>query len=135
MLKGNHWLHKAQSQIFGKTKGCSKPPKLRFRPGEYVRSKEDNQLYEIMWCFRFVDDPSVWVFTLEERRFVGDCPNPNFVRLCENLSNSDVPKNSDRILWQPIYRNTNFDANDYFHGDRVAVINKKMLNKFERVEK
>jgi hypothetical protein len=88
-----------------------------------------------MWCVRFVDKPNVWIFVLEERKFVGDCLDFNYVRLCEHVSNTNVPKKDERILWKPIYRYSDFDCNDYFHGDRANVTNQSMLNDFERIVK
>jgi hypothetical protein len=118
-------------------KGCSKLSKLRFEPGEYIRRKKDNQLYQIMWVFRFVDDPYNWRFELEERKSEVISSETLFQRLvCEIFSNSKTPSNKDRIIKDPIDRNDYSHSRDeFFSGNRTIVTNETMLNEFERTKK
>lgn len=44
----------------------NKPPKLRFKPSQYVEYQ--NSLWEIMYAYRTKDDDRIWKFCLEERK-------------------------------------------------------------------
>ena len=131
-LKGSHWDHKARSQIMGRTKGASKPPKLRFRPGEFVREKKTGQLFCIIFAYRLVDEPSIWRFKLEEREDLGD-PSTFLSLYCAEMA-GEIPMN-ERIKWQPVYLGDvmQIDPRDYCHGDRETATTKRLLNDFEVV--
>ena len=130
-LKGSHWDHRASSQIFGRTRGSTKPPKLRFWPGQFMREKSTGQLYCIMWAYRTVEDPHTWLFQLEERQDLDD-PSTMISTHVEREVGG-FKENNERIKWQPVHRNDMMmmGAQDYYHGDRTTITNKSMLNDFE----
>lgn len=53
-------------------KPAGKPPKLRFRPGTFVKYK--GSLCEVMYCYRVQDAPHEWLFCLEERQSLSSVP-------------------------------------------------------------
>ena len=106
-----------------------KPPKLRFKPGEFVREKATNQLYCIVWAYRTVQEPHVWLFTLEERNSL-DPPDTLLSMYCEGVAGKLTE--NDRILWEPVRGYLPIHPQDFCHGDREVVTNKRMLNDFER---
>lgn len=103
----------------------SKPPKLRFKPGQFFRNKD--QLYCCLLAFRTVDDPSTWKFILEERH---DLSNPSTVwsTICETMGKYKSVAN--RVHYPPIkdsYSAYELIINDYAHGDREVVTNKTLM--------
>ncbi len=119
-----------------------KPPKLRFRPGTMMRlsrtrceGDEVGQLYEILYAYRTQNDPSTWLFLLEEREPGGVIPAEHLqrARLCYALSNQGP--DDVRIKWEPLSRKEEAEVgrHDYCHGDRATVTNKDLLQNFEKV--
>jgi hypothetical protein len=138
-LKGSHWQHGARTQIMGRTKGATKPPKLRFRPGQFFRLKrsrgpgyEVGQLYCCVWIYRTVEEPNIWKFVLEERKGLSS-PSTTLSTMCAAVA-GEVPF-EERIKWQPIYRHEamDLDPRDYCHGDRTLALTKDLLNDYDLV--
>jgi len=119
----------------------SKPPKLRFRPGQFFRlketiapGKEKGQLYCVVQVYRTTDSPHVWLFSLEERSLVGHVSTA-MSAMCEAVVGGFLsPDSSERITWQPVRGGMlpSMGDRDYGHGDRIIATNQEMLGKFER---
>jgi len=138
-LKTSHWQHKARTQIMERNHGASKPPKLRFRPGQFFRLKksrgpgyEVGQLYCIVWIYRLVAEPNIWKFVLEERSSLHP-PGTELSVMCLEIS-GEVPFD-ERIKWQPVFPNDSpagrIDPRDYCHGDRALATTQQLLNDYE----
>lgn len=103
-----------------------KPPKLRFRPGQFIEYK--GQLHELMFAYRVKDDPHEWIFCLEERRDLSGRKDLIGI-VAEALGCGDE---TPRILYDLL--RDSYDAFRYFedipaNGDRTHVRNKDLLQK------
>jgi len=109
-----------------------KPPKLRYRPGQFFKHNKTNQLYCCLFAFRLKDTPHIWYFLLEERINMGDPSTPLSI-MCA-LSSVDTHW-ENRIQYQPF--DSEYDAcvflRDYAYGDRWSVSNQNLINNFELV--
>jgi hypothetical protein len=45
----------------------TKAPKLRFKPGSFIREKATGQLFYMVCAHRYTKEPNEWYFILEER--------------------------------------------------------------------
>lgn len=117
----------------------SKSPKLRFRPGQFVRlkqtiapGKEKGQLYCIVQIFRMANKPHVWLFLLEERSSL-EPQATMFSVACERIVGGFLPPDDpSRTIWQPVRRSPGMiGERDYAHGDRIIATNQEMLGKFK----
>jgi len=106
-----------------------KAPKLRFKPGWFVRENKSGQLYCILLAYRYKEDDANWIFILEERKNLGN-PQTTLSKLCEAAGGTSEVS---RIIWEPLHRGDalSLASNIYGHGDRCHVPNKKLINDFE----
>lgn len=137
------WKTQPKSRILGRGRGETKPPKLRFSPGQFFRQikkirdgYEVGQLYCLMWVYRLEENPSVWLHVLEERKNLKNPGTPLSI-MCDAVmasrGESQRPM-SDRVMWQPLFHGWDLpDQNDYLHGSRILMNTKEMLNYFELV--
>jgi hypothetical protein len=109
----------------------NKPPKLRFRPGIYV--KYQGQIHELLYVYRCKPDTQEWIFVLEERKGL-EAPalNPKSAgdRLSAMAESMGAGVDTPRIVYE-IFRSSS-DAMSFFsdipaYGDRVHLRNKEML--------
>ncbi len=82
----------------------TKPPKLRFRPGNFVEFR--GALYEVMGVYRLKTDPHEWMFLLSSRRDM-----------------SSGYANPSKITWEPVGAIPNSVSLAY----DVIVSNQKLL--------
>jgi len=109
-----------------------KPPKLRFKPGMMVRSKNTKQLYCIRVIFRLMDNPHEWRLYLEERNDLGK-PSTATSALCEAIAGEGM---NACLLHYDCVRDVHDVpgvSNLYHYGDGRVVTNKTMLNEMEVV--
>ena len=102
-----------------------KPPKIRFRPGTFLRYK--GQLYEVLYAYRYRDDSREWHYTLEERTELRSVPSDPFSQLLSQvLVDEGKPRVSYELFrdWLDAERNWNYIP---AYGDRVTVSNKKLM--------
>lgn len=65
----------------------TRPPKLRFPPGTFVRlSDEPGKLWEVAWVYRMKENPNVWRYALKAK--------VDF--------NTSIQKGEQRVFWQPM---------------------------------
>jgi hypothetical protein len=110
----------------GMTVGAvGKPPKLRFRPGVFIRLK--GQLYEVMYCYRIADNPQEWRYSLETRGTLSSEPVDDIGKLAKAMG---LGATTPRIVYE-VFRSSH-DASSFFmeipmNGDRCDVGNQSML--------
>jgi hypothetical protein len=108
----------------------TKPPKCRFKPGQFVRCNTTGELYCIRIIYRTIDDPHNWKFYLEERKDLAS-PHTPISRLVERLAGEEM--NQCIIHYSPV---RNYDEipgvkNFYHYGDSISGMpNQKLLNSF-----
>lgn len=118
----------------------SKPPKLRFRPGQFFRLKkarrageEVGQLFCLVWVYRLTSEPSIWRHELEERKDCNDPSTPLSVH-CEAIVGHISSDAKERIKWETVRQHPgNWDKRDYMHGSRTTAMVKDLLNDYELV--
>lgn len=99
-----------------------KAPKLRFKPGEFLRNKKTKELYCIRYAYRLESDPFVWVFYLEERSLK--------LGASEGLISYDLYPSS-------MYADIDISrrmGGMYRFGNACHVNNKRVINEFEKVD-
>ena len=111
-----------------------KPPKLRYKPGSFVRDKK-GQLYCIRTAYRTTEDPHEWVYDLEYREDLGD-PRTQMSELCAEVIGQ--PVGICVVVWEPLSRRDLAGTlpgmeNAYRFGDSKHVTNKKMLQEYSVV--
>lgn len=108
-----------------------KPPKLRAKLGEFYRDKE-GKLYCVVRAFRLKKNPHVWIYTLEERKDLSNPVTPLSI-MCEAVVGRKLE--SLYIVWDPCdeAEAIRLHHDDYIHGDRQCVDNKRLLNEFKLV--
>ena len=109
----------------------SKPPKLRWRPGSFIRVH--GKLYEIMYCYCVQPEPQEWHFSLEERRGLSSTPTD---AIGQALNTLGAGSTTPRIVYE-VFRD-GYAAHAFFsdiplHGDRWTVGNKFLLQNGELV--
>ena len=68
-----------------KRKGTiGKPPKLRGRPGQFFRDKND-QIYCCIMIYRLKEAPHIWIYVLEEREHTNN-PSTELSRAIEGVT-------------------------------------------------
>ncbi len=112
-------------------KPAGKPPKLRFRPGTFVKYK--GSLCEVMYCYRVQDAPHEWLFCLEERQSLSSVP-ADFIG--QALNALGAGSTTPRVVYE-LFRDS-MDALKFFsdiprNGNSTIVTNKTMLNEVEIV--
>lgn len=103
-----------------------KPPKLRFRPGQYIEYQ--GRLHELMFAYRLRDDPHEWIYALEEREDLSDQKDV----IGQIARHIGCGESTPRIVYD-IFLNS-VDANTFFFdipadGDRIHVRNRSMMKK------
>lgn len=106
-------------RVFG-----SKPPKLRFRPGQIVRYK--NELYEVMYAYRVRETPHEWFYSLEERKGLSE----NLDAIGQFLQAAGCGATTPRLVYE-MFRDHG-DASKFFfdiplNGGRTTVPNKMLI--------
>lgn len=103
-----------------------KPPKLRYRPGQYVMYK--NQLYEIRYCFRTATDPGEWCFVLFERKSAVEKPMPEIqaIQVTKLGAGSQI-----KLVVSELFK-SEMDAHEYFSdiyrdASSILLMNKSMV--------
>ncbi len=108
-----------------------KSPRLRFKPGQFIRSKKDNQLYEIMFAYRYSSAENIWLFTIEERESL-QTPTSPIATLLE--SKSRLPDRVYKGLFRDYYDAHGYFGGYYAHGSRIASLStQKLLNGYALV--
>ena len=110
--------------------GSGKPPKLRFKPGWFIRHKS-GQLYEILVAYRVRGEVG-WFFVLEERT-TAETPVSQMSAACSFLDPS--PTMQERVRVDPLLNHhmahTELGLGRiYAHGSRITPTNKELLNEF-----
>jgi hypothetical protein len=107
-----------------------KPPKLRFKPGMFVREKNTSELYCIRVIYRLANNPHEWCYYLEERKDLGDPSTPLSV-LCQRIAGYGM---NGCLLHYPPVRDVSEvpgERNLYRYGDAKSdVPNQKLLNDY-----
>lgn len=106
---------------------AGKPPKLRFKPGQFINL--ENQLYEILYCYRTKENPSEWLFCLEERKVRSSEPQDLMGKILESMG---AGKHTPRIVYEVF--DDYLDAMRFFddvprNGDSRIVSNKTLIQK------
>jgi hypothetical protein len=122
----------SRQSILSASSTKQKPPKLRFRPGSFMREKGNNQLYCIRCAFRYLDNPSEWLFVLEYRNNI-ESPQTFMSFACAMIS--QAPVDQCVILWEPLRRGMywsdhEFCQNMYHFDSSKLVYNKDLLNNY-----
>lgn len=109
-----------------------KAPKLRFKPGSFVRD-QNNQLYCIRIAFRLKGNPNEWMFLLEERKHMGDPSTPASTLIEQSYGGSGTTV--CKAVYEPVchFHDAKDDPdlrNMYQFGNGCFVSNRKMLNEF-----
>jgi len=107
-----------------RVKSAGKPPKLRFKPGNFVEL--EGQLYEILYAYRTKESEGQWCFCLEER----DSTEQVLDALGTMLEGMGCGKNTPRVVYE-IFHDWH-DAHTFFsdipaHKDRRHVSNQTLL--------
>lgn len=102
-----------------------KPPKLRFRPGQYIRYK--GQLYELMFAYRLKENPREWIFCLEERRNLSGRPKDLIAAVAESMGLGDSTPRVVYDIFHDGYQVFEFFIDIPGNGDRTNVRNKDLL--------
>jgi len=126
-------------RLSGNMGPVDKPPKLRFKPGSFVRDKKTKQLYCIRVAFRLREDPHVWYFELEER---DDSEAPQIKsELAEIIQQQIAKPILDACVVLPIPLHNSMDVarhelcrDMYHYGNSKMVNNKSMLNDYEVIK-
>jgi len=108
-----------------------KPPKLRFKPGWFIRYK--GQLYEIIYAYRLVGQPHEWFFSIEERSSLRT-PDSLMSVYCDK--EMPPPPLSERVFYDLFLNGGEAFyefANIYVHADRDTVSNQQLLTHGEVV--
>lgn len=102
-----------------------KPPKLRFRPGQYIQYK--GQLYELMFAYRLKEDPHEWIYCLEERRSLSGRPKDTIAAVSASLGCGDGTPRIVYDIFHDGYQVFEFFIDIPGNGDRNNVRNKDLL--------
>ena len=108
-----------------------KPPKLRWKPGSFVKYK--GHLYEVMYAYRVQAEPQEWRFSLEERKTLSSKPADFIGQALDALgAGSTTPRIVYELFrdWMSAHQ---FFADIPLHGDRLEVTNKALLQNGELV--
>jgi len=106
-------------------KSAGKPPKLRFHPGSFI--KFQNNLYEILYAFRTVDDPHEWIYCLAERTELSSSPKDMISQIAVAIGAGDTTPRIVYELFKSSYDATRFFGDIVSGGDTVLVTNKRLL--------
>lgn len=93
-----------------------KPPKLRFRPGQFFRNRRDGELFCVVVAYLRVNSPGIWLFVLESRKDCSD-PSSELIRALEAYA-PGVTKVDNRISYTP-FRNDSDIIKFYFPRVRI----------------
>lgn len=110
----------------------NKPPKLRWKPGIYVKRR--GFLHELIYIYRCKPDTQEWIFVLEERKGLespSKAPKSKGDLLSAFAERLGSGSTTPRIVYE-IFRDS-MSAMAFFtdipsYGDRVHVRNKEMLS-------
>ena len=111
---------------------AGKPPKLRFRPGTLLEYR--GQAYEVIYCCRVREQPSEWLYMLEERGD-GDLSGDYIGQFAASLGcGNEVPRVVKEIFFNRM------DAMMFFmdipsNGDRAFVENGSLVRHAKVLEK
>lgn len=76
----------------------TRPPKIRFPPGTFVRLSDDpGCLWEVAWLYRTQEEPNVWLHALR--------PMIDF--------ETSISRGEARVIWSPVVRLHNIDPWSY----------------------
>ena len=104
--------------------GMRKAPKVRYRPGTMLKD-EKGQLWCCLQVYRLIENPTVWIYHLEERKTMWD-PSTPMSDWCEKQS----PGEDVSVIMTPL--RSWLDAlqkdNSYAHGDRTCLTAHEMRN-------
>lgn len=105
-----------------------KPPKLRYRPGQFIQA--ENQLWEIVFAYRLVNEPFEWIFCLEERKSFRSVEPGD--RIGELAAAMGCGAETPRIVYE-MFRDS-MDAHQFFgdipsNGNRKDFTNKNLIQK------
>lgn len=103
-----------------------KPPKLRFRPGQYVEF--DGQLYEVMYAYRLKENPHEWIFCLEERKDLSGSMD-EIGQIAESLGCGSLTPKIVYDLFHSWAQAAEFFFDIPANGDRANVTNKSLLQR------
>ncbi len=110
----------------------SKPPKLKFKPGQFVRNNKTKELFCIRIAYRMVAEPNVWRFELEERADFAK-PVTSTSALCEALTSGNM--RDCPVIMEPLRSDMDLcghpQTRDLYHfGDAIRVRNQTLLNDY-----
>ena len=128
---------------YARKNSVGKPPKLRARPGEIYKKKgrrkktdKDHPFWCVKFAFRLRDDPSVWLFVMEERASL-EPPDTPLSILCNRVDRSEGRQAPKPVEVKPFRSGYDamhhFSEGDYAHGDRITITTQELLNQFELV--
>jgi hypothetical protein len=108
----------------------TRPPKCRFKPGQFLREKGTGDLYCIRIIYRTIMDPHEWKYYIEERKDLAT-PDTELSKLVEKIAGQEM---KGCIKWdQPVkdYDEIPGVRNFYHFGDSKSdVPNRVILNDY-----
>lgn len=109
-----------------------KPPKLRFRPGQFFRNKS-GELLCIVFAYLRVETPGIWHFVLESRKDTGD-PSSELSRALEAYSLGSTKVDS-KICYRPLRLGEidSFTSQGYAFGDREHATTQQLLRDYKEI--
>lgn len=110
-----------------------KAPKLRFKPGQFLKHKKTGDIVCIRYCFRLKSDPFVWIFYLEDRKSTNNPSTALSVACTGSLSDSGI---IDYNLYKSgidadYHIARQFPGGMYRFGDSCMRDNQRVMNEYE----
>ena len=104
-----------------------KPPKLRFRPGTIIKLR--GELWEVLYAFRFANEPAVWRYRCERRKSLEPITTTN-ARAAEEakLNKGKGTKRVVKELFQNHQDRETFFKDIPIHGEQLTFTSQSLLH-------
>lgn len=103
-----------------------KPPKLRFRPGSFIRF--ERKLYEVMFAYRVEVSPNEWLYCCEERQSLTAGEESDlFPGLTEALGAGATTPLVVREIFRDTQQAWSFFSDIPIGRDRTTFTNKRLM--------
>jgi hypothetical protein len=109
-----------------------KPPKLRFRPGSFIRYQ--GKLYEVMFAYRVAAEPSEWLYCCEERQGLKSGELSTFISgLTEALGAGETTPRVVMAIFHDSMQARQFFVDIPVGRDRITFKNKQLVQNAQLV--